>query len=43
VLAEPLVCPQPKPLDDGAERYQAGQVFAQRRTSTNASLRKSRR
>ena len=43
VLAEPLVRPQLKSLDDGAERLQVGRVFTQRRTSTKASLRRSRR
>jgi hypothetical protein len=43
VLAQPLVRPQPKPLDDDAQRLQVGQVSPQRRTSTKASLRRSRR
>jgi hypothetical protein len=43
VLAEPLVRPQLKSLDDDAQRLQLGEIFLQRRTSTKASLRRSRR
>jgi hypothetical protein len=43
VLAKPFVRPQPKPFDNRAQRRQIGKSPAQRRTSTNASLRRSRR
>jgi hypothetical protein len=43
VLAQPFVGAQPKTFDDGAQRRQIGKWLAQRRTSTNASLRRSRR
>jgi hypothetical protein len=43
MLAQPLVRPQPKAFDDRAQRRQIGEPLAQRRTSTNASLRRSRR
>jgi hypothetical protein len=43
MLAEPLVRPQLKPLDDEAQRLQIGETVPQRRTSTKASLRRSRR
>jgi hypothetical protein len=43
MLAQPFVGAQLKAFDDRAQRRQIGRALAQRRTSTNASLRRSRR
>ena len=43
MLAQPFVRAQLKAFDDRAQRRQIGEPLAQRRTSTKASLRRSRR